>query len=130
MTPAGVQSEFSSDCERLTNGFSTTHGEGVDLRGCQEQIAAGLYRYVDRVRAVRFPVIDETRGVVVALAFLDHAARFVDYQTLDGVTRKIPIEYPNTHSVLEVFKIEDGRITRIEGVTAFQPYLMPTKWMP
>jgi hypothetical protein len=130
MNDGTVQSEFSPDCERLTNGFSTTHGEGLALRGCREQIAAGLYRYVDRIRAVRFPVIDETRGVVVALAFLDHAARYVDYQTLDGITRKVPIEYPNTHSVLEVFKIEGGRITRIEGVTAFQPYLMPTQWMP
>jgi hypothetical protein len=121
---------LADDCERLTNGFSTTHADGVDLRGCKAQLAAGLYRYVERVRAVRFPIIDESRGIVVALASIDHAARYVDYETLDGVARKIPIEYPNTHSVLEIFRIENGAISRIEGVTAFQPYLMPTKWMP
>jgi hypothetical protein len=31
--------------------------------------------------------------------------------------------------VLELFRIEDGAIARVEGVTSFQPYLMPTQWL-
>ena len=123
-----IFTDIADDCSRLTNGESTTHGGDIDVEGCLQQLEVGWYRPVDRVRARRFPVVDEERGIVVALAFLDHAARYVDYETLDGRARKIPIEYPNTHGVLELFKIEDGAITRIEGVTSFQPYLMPTRW--
>jgi hypothetical protein len=125
-----VQTEIADDCVRLTNGFATTQGESVVDTGCRQQLEIGMYRHVDRVRAQRFPIVDEARGVVVALAFLDHSARYVEYETLDGRSRSIPVEYPNSHSVLELFKIEGGKITRIEGVTAFQPYLMPTKWVP
>jgi hypothetical protein len=124
-----VFTDIADDCSRKTNGQSTTRGEGIDIEGCRQQFEAGWYRPVDRVRARRFPVVDEERGIVVAFAFLDHAARYVDYETLDGRARKIPVEYPNTYSVLELFKIENGAITRVEGITAFQPYLMPTKWV-
>ena len=124
-----VFTEIADDCSRKTNGYSTTHGDDIDVEGCRQQFEAGWYLPVDRVRVRRFPVIDEERGVVVALAFLDHAARYVSYQTLDGRERQIPIEYPNTHGLLELFKIDDGEITRIEGVTSFQPYLMPTQWV-
>jgi hypothetical protein len=123
-----LHTAISDLCRRLTNGVATSHPEGAKLRGCRQQLAAGWYRYVDGVRALRMPIVDESRGVVVAIALLDHAARFVDYETLDGEFQKIPIEYPNTHAVLEIFKIEDGEIRSIEGVTAFQPYLMPTRW--
>ena len=125
-----VQTEIADDCVRLTNGFSTTHGPGVPATGCREQLEIGWYRHVDRVRARRIPIVDEARGVVAAIALLDHAARSVEYQTLDGVARNISVEYPNTHGVLELFKIEDGKISRIEGVSSFQPYLMPTQWVP
>jgi hypothetical protein len=125
-----VQTQIADDCVRLTNGFSTTHAPGLDVTGCRQQLEIGWYRYIDRVRARRFPIIDAERGVVVAIAFLDQAARYVEYETLDGRDRRIPIEYPNSHGVLELFKIEDGKIRRIEGVTSFQPYLMPTKWVP
>jgi hypothetical protein len=125
-----VQTQIADGCERLTNGESTTRGEGIDVEGCRQQLAAGWYRYVDRVRSLRIPIIDEARGVAVAFAYLDHAARAVDFETADGRTRRIPVEYPNSHAVVELFKIEDGMITRIEGVTAFQPYLMPTRWVP
>ena len=121
-----VFTDIAADCSRVTNGESTTHGG--DIEGCRQQFEAGWYRPVDRVRARRFPIVDQERGIVVALAFLDHAARYVDYETLDGRARRIALEYPNSHGLLELFKIEAGEITRVEGVTSFQPYLMPSRW--
>lgn len=123
-----VFTDIADDCRRRTNGESTTHGEGIAIAGCRQQLEAGWHRPVDRVRARRFPVVDEERGIVVALAFLDHAARYRTYETLDGREHTIPVEYPNSHGLLELFRIEGGAITRIEGVTAFQPYLMPSPW--
>jgi hypothetical protein len=101
----------------------------VDVKGCRQQLEIGLHKPIDRVRARRYPIVDAERGVVVAIAFLDHAARYVDYTTLDGKERKIAVEYPNSHGVLELFKVRDGKIERVEGVGTFQPYLMPTIWL-
>jgi hypothetical protein len=111
----------------VSNGVATSHAEGVP-QGCRAQLEAGLLKPVDSIRALRTPVVDEERGIVVAVALLDHAARYRDYTTRDGVERKIPVEYPNTHGVVEMFKIVDGAIERIEGVAVFQPYFMPTMW--
>jgi hypothetical protein len=122
-----VGAEVANDCRRVSNGVVTSHAEGVPA-GCRAQLEAGLFKPVDSIRALRFPVVDEERGIVVAIALLDHAARYRDYTTRDGVERKIPVEYPNTHGVVEMFKIVDGAIERIEGVAVFQPYFMPTMW--
>jgi hypothetical protein len=130
MNDGTVQTAIADDCRRLSNGFATSHVPESDIRGCRQQLEAGWYRYIDRVRALRMPIVDEARGIVVAIAYLDQAARFVEYETLDGRARGIPVEYPHSHAVLEIIKIVDGAIQRIEGVTAFQPYLMPSHWVP
>ena len=120
--------EFAPDCKRVSNGVDWTHGEGAPARGCRAQFAIGYYKPVDRVRARRYPIVDEERGVVVAFALLDHAARFTEYRTLDGQTLSIPVEYPNSHRVVELFKIRNGAVERVEGFAVFQPYLMPSLW--
>lgn len=122
--------KLAEGCRRVTNGVSTTHGDDVAVEGCRRQLEIGLYQHVDGVRSRRYPIVDEARGLVVALVLLDHAARYTSYRTLDGEQRSVPVEYPNSHGVLEIFKIDDGEVTRIEGITAFLPYLMPTIWAP
>jgi len=120
--------EFSDDCKRVSNGVDMTHGENVPAKGCRAQFEIGYYKPVDRVRARRYPIVDEERGVVVAFALLDHAARYTEYQTLDGKTQSIPVEYPNSHRVMELFKIRKGAVERVEGFAVFQPYLMPSPY--
>lgn len=122
--------KLAEGCRRVTNGVSTTHGDDVAVEGCRRQLEIGLHQHVDSVRARRYPIVDEARGLVVALAFLDHAVRYTSYRTTDGEQRSVPVEYPNSHGVLEIFKVDDGEVTHIEGITAFQPYLMPTIWAP
>jgi hypothetical protein len=147
---------FDPACRRVTNGVVATDsngasngsnrssrngggtatatppaasGEGGGTR-CQALFENGFYKPVDRVRARRFPIVDEERGVVVAVAFLDHAARATTYRTVDGVEHAIPVEYPSSHLVLELIKLDGGKVDRIEGVGAFLPYLMSTRWKP
>jgi len=120
--------EFAADCKRVSNGVDMTHGENVPAKGCRAQFEIGYYKPVDRVRARRYPIVDEERGVVVAFAMLDHAARYTEYQTLDGQTLSIPVEYPNSHRVMELFKIRNGAVERVEGFAVFQPYLMPSPY--
>ena len=120
--------EFAEDCTRISNGVDMTRGEHAPAEGCRAQFEIGFYKPVDRVRARRYPIVDEERGVVVAFAMLDHAARYTEYRTLDGRTLTIPVEYPNSHRVMELFKLRNGAVERVEGLAVFQPYLMPSPY--
>ena len=122
---------FSDDCARVTNGVNVTHGNywASDIaEGCRQQLEAEIYKPVERIRSRRFPIVNEETGVVVALTLEDHAVRYVDYESASGDKLKVDVEYPNTRGLLELFKIVDGKITRIEGVSAFLPYYIQDLW--
>ncbi len=145
---------FDPTCRRLTNGVVSRDDGATDAGGeangaagrqaesggaaddgpqraaCGDLLANGYFKPVDRVRARRFPIVDEARGVVVAFAFLDHAARAADYRTRDGKRHTITVQYPNSYAVLELIELRGGKVYRVEGVGAFVPYLMPTIWRP
>lgn len=124
-------SEFTVDCARVTNGINVTHGDywAADIaEGCGQQLEAGIYKPVERIRSRRFPIVNETTGVVVALTLEDHAVRYVDYESTTGEALKVDVEYPNTRGMLELFKIVDGEIARIEGVSVFLPYYIQDLW--
>lgn len=126
-----VYVNFTDDCSLVVNGVDISRdnywGEGF-AQGCQAQLEEGLYRPVDRIRGRRFPIVDEETGVVVALSLEDHAAHFVEYESVSGTPQKIKVEYPNTRGKLEALKIVDGAIARIEGVSVFLPYYMQDLW--
>ena len=43
-------------------------------------------------------------------------------------TLSVQFGYPNTRGRLDLFKIEDGKIRRIEGVSVFLPYYIRSLW--
>ncbi len=127
--------EFARDCDRVENGTKTTHNSKVDFTsvgalGCEEQFRQGNYRYDDRLRARRFPLVDEDRGLVLAAAFIDHSGVLGEYTLTDGRVIKSPIRYPHSFYLLELFKIEDGKIRQIESVFVTVPYGMGSPWLP
>lgn len=126
-----IFTSFADNCERVTNGVSVTHGEHWAARlvqGCRAQLEQGLFKPVDRIRARRYPVVNEETGVVVALSIEDHATRYVDYSSTSGTALKVEVEYPNSRGMLELFKISNGEIQRIEGVSVFLPYYIHSLW--
>lgn len=126
-----IETRFADDCTQVLNGVSLTDGEhwaAQAAEGCEAQYAIGVWRPVDRIRDRRTPVVDVERGLVAAISYEDHAARYVTYETNDGRELSIPIAYPNSRGLFEIFKIVDGEITRIEGVSTFLPYYMRSVW--
>jgi hypothetical protein len=126
-----VMTEFSDKCSQLTNGVNTTSGEywaAKAVQGCEAQLKAGVYKPVERIRARRYPVINEDTGVIVAMTLEDHATRYLDYATLDGKPLSVQVPYPNTRGRLDIVKVEDGKIVRIEGVSVFLPYYIHSLW--
>jgi hypothetical protein len=124
---------FDNDCERLENGVYTTSGNGTGggsavniALGCEAQFKLGIYRINKRIRDRRYPLIDVKRGVVMASGFFDHANTFDRYKLTDGREMKTVLKWPNSITLLEAFKIRNGRIWRIEAVFTYVPYFMPS----
>jgi hypothetical protein len=94
---------FTDDCGRFENGMVTT-------TNCKQQFEQSLKGVVSRIRDRRFVAVDRERGIVFAFAFFDH-------------------EQINwTWQLGELFKIEDGKIRRVEAVFHKAPYGIPSGW--
>ena len=129
-----IHTRFHLDCKRVENGVQTTHNPEfakivpVSALGCEEQFRMGNYRYDDRLRARRFPLVDEERGLVLAFGFIDHTGRLAEYQLTDGRTVKSPVRRPHSFYLAELFKIDFGLICQIEANFITVPYNMPSPW--
>lgn len=129
-----IRTKFHPDCNRVENGVQTTNNPEfayivpVAALGCEAQFASGNYRYDDRLRGRRFPLIDEERGLVLAFGFIDHCGRLAEYQLTDGRTVQSPIRYPHSFYLAELFKIEDSAIRQIEANFITVPYHMKSPW--
>jgi hypothetical protein len=94
---------FTDDCVRFENGMVTT-------RECKKQFETSLKGIVSRIRDRRFVAVDRERGIVFAFAFFDH----------------YNINW--TWQLGELFKIEDGKIRRIEAIFHRAPFGINSGW--
>ena len=129
-----LDTKFHPQANRVENGVQTTHNPEfakivpVSALGCEEQFRMGNYRYDDRLRGRRFPLVDEERGLVLAFGFIDHSGKLAEYQLTDGRTVKSPVRRPHSFYLGELFKIDDGMIMQIEANFITVPYNMPSPW--
>lgn len=129
-----IHTKFHPDCNRVENGVQTTRNPDfakivpVSALGCEEQFRMGNYRYDDDLRARRFPLVDEQRGLVLAFGFIDHSGRLREFQLTDGRTVKSPVLRPHSFYISELFKIDNGMIEQIEANFITVPYRMPSPW--
>ena len=108
---------FTDDCDRYENGMHSTNVPmrnpvtGVtEVMGCKKQFEVALRNVVSRVRDRRFVAVDREHGIVFAVAFFDH-------------------EQINwTWQLGELFKIQDGKIRRIEAIFQRAPYGINSGW--
>jgi hypothetical protein len=113
---------FAPDCGRKVNGVVVTKGKTATggVEGCQAQIRAGVFKPVERVRARRFPVVDEARGIVVVEGYQDFPERQDVY-----AGRPAPAKYPYSLGFIAAFKIKDGGVYCVEEISTALPYRMP-----
>lgn len=127
-----IRTRFHPGCDRIENGVRTTNNPDffvpVAHLSCEEQFRLGHYRYDDRLRGRRFPLVDEARGLVLAHGFIDHRGVLGDYRLTDGTAIASPIRRPHTFYLAEAFKIRQGAIEQIEANFITVPYHMPSPW--
>jgi hypothetical protein len=126
---------FDPQCNRVENGVQTTNNPALRhihvslTMGCEQQFKMGYFRYDDRLRARRYPLVDVERGLVLAAAFIDHSGRLRKYKLTNGQEAEAGYLRPHSYYLLELFKInKDGKIRQIEAVFMSVPYHMPSPW--
>lgn len=108
---------FTDDCDRYENGNHSTNvpmrnpvtGQ-TEVMSCKKQFEVALKNVVSRVRDRRFVAVDRERGIVFAFAFFDH-------ENINW-----------TWQLGELFKIQDGKIRRIEAIFHRAPYGINSGW--
>jgi hypothetical protein len=135
---------FADDCNRLENGMQTTNAPTPAGQtrpdpktstnyssqwSCMEQFKSGLLHFVSRIRDRRYVAVDEERGIVFAFGFFDHeGGETRHFSTPDG--RQVvsgPVQ-PWTWELAELFKVQGGKIHRIQAVLQRSPYGMNSGW--
>lgn len=135
---------FTDDCDRYENGTRSTNvplAPGQKMPdplketvysshwGCMEQFKSGLIHFVTRIRDRRFVAVDREHGIVFAFCFFDHSAgKSRHFTTPDGRHVVAGPAEPWTWEVAELFKVEKGKIRRIEAILQRCPYGMNSGW--
>jgi hypothetical protein len=135
---------FTDDCNRIENGNQTTNAPTPAGQtrpdpktatnysaqwSCMEQFKSGLLHFVNRIRDRRFVAVDEERGLVYAFGFFDHSGGATRTFTLpDGRSVTAGPVQPWTWEIAELFRIEKGKIRRIEALLQRSPYGMISGW--
>lgn len=123
---------FDDSCSRLENGNITAgdpNSSYVPARiSCAEQFKRGAYRFDSALRDRGFMLVDEERQLVLTRAFLDHNGVLTDFKLTDGTPAVSSFKTPSSLCVLELFKIRNGKIFRVETVYINVPYNMPSVW--
>jgi hypothetical protein len=127
--------QFDEHCDRVENGVRTTNNPDIVrispimALGCEAQFKLGNFRYDDRLRARRYPLVDVERGLVLASGFIDHAGRLATYTLTNGKQETSRYRRPHSYYLLELFRITpQGKIRQIEAVFMTVPYRMQSAW--
>ncbi|HTW38387.1 MAG TPA: hypothetical protein VMD49_07455 [Steroidobacteraceae bacterium] len=80
--------------------------------------------HIEALRARRFPVVDEARGLAVCHVMFDHPG---DRERADGT---YPFRSPNSMLAFEVFKVRRGVLEEVWAIGTALPYGIDSGWSP
>ncbi len=131
---------FDDQCNRIENGMQTTNntsanfggpnGPAVGKLGCRDNINSMMWRYITKIGPRRFLVVDEERGIVMAMAMF-HQDGSIESTNVPGFGEykySAQTLRPFTTVIPEMFKIRDGKILQIEATMASIPYGSKSRW--
>ena len=135
---------FTDDCDRFENASQTTNvptqpgATRPDPKtantyssqwGCMEQFKSGLIHFVTRIRDRRFVAVDPEYGLTFSFVFFDHmAGKTRTYKRSDGREITGGPTAPFTWEIAELFRVEKGKIRRIEAILVQSPYGQQSGW--
>lgn len=138
----GSLAPIDAECSRRENGMKATdnpEGPIVDPAqpafhlfsgSCAQELDRGFFSALWKVRDARQLVVDEKQGLVLNLAFLDNEgdAKSVAVRGVGPVAVPAELRRPITFMTPQLFKIENGKIREIEGLSWPVPFGMRSAW--
>ena len=131
---------FTDDCDRIENGSHTTNVKGgrgntpggfnYMALGCKAQLESGYLGIVTSVHHRRYPLVDEERGIVWAYSVFDMGGTVRSIRLNTGETADMS-QFAGRASSIEVaeaFRIENGKIRRVEMIGPSVPYHFNSAW--
>jgi hypothetical protein len=114
---------FTTNCLRVENGMLTagrSGAPGLAGLGCRENVNHPMWNYITQITPRRHLVVDEERGLVSGMYMFRHGGTEPTYTLPGGEVVKHSEAALRRQAVVisELFRIEDGRIRRIEAVMA------------
>lgn len=101
----------------------------ITAMGCAEQFKLGYFNFLRRVRDRRFVAVDRERGLAMVIAEADEpAGKYATFKLADSREITTGPARPTTLEVFEVYKIEGGKIRRVEEAQITVPYGMLSGW--
>jgi hypothetical protein len=135
---------FADDCNRIENGRQSTNvptppgqtrpDPKTSLMysaqwSCMQQFKSGLLHFVTRIRDRRYVAVDQERGIVFAFGFFDHSGGSTrTFRVPDGRIVTAGPAQPWTWEIAELFKVQNGKIHKIEALLQRCPYGMNSGW--
>jgi hypothetical protein len=138
----GSLAPVAQDCISRENGLRTcSNSDGLQVdkgkpefrlftRDCADELEIGFLASLTRLRSHHPLIVDETQGLVLDLALIDNPAttKTVDVVGVGKVTAPGLFLAPWTDLHAQLFKIESGDISHIEGLVRRVPYGQMSGW--
>jgi hypothetical protein len=130
----GALVPFDNDCDRVQNGIQTTNNPKLKIDpksdwtplslGCKDQLNTKFFSFVQRIDPRRFTVIDEERGLVFGTFLFEvpGTVKSVDIPGHGSIAIPPPYLAPTTIDVAELYKINNGKIRKVEALQTNVPY--------
>lgn len=101
----------------------------ISAMGCTDQFKLGYFNFLRRARDRRFVAVDRERGLAMVIVELDEpAGKYATFKLADGREITAGPNRPRTIAAFEMYKIEGGKIRRIEEIQHDVPYGMLSGW--
>jgi hypothetical protein len=138
----GSAASFAAQCVRRENGFAAANNPDgpapdkaqpsfhVFSQSCAGELDRGFFTGFAKVRDARPLVVDEKQGLVLDLAFFDNEGDVKSVAVAGVGNVAVPVEYRRAFTFMapQLFKIEDGKIREIEGLSWAVPFGMRPAW--
>lgn len=138
----GSAASFTDGCKERINGVAVT---GVaeapapdpafpnfrpNSLSCTARLNSRYQSDIKLIRGKRTWVVDDVQGLVLDVAVMDvpNVEKTVTVPDIGDVTRPAISTGPYSLMTVSLFKIEDGKIARIESAARAVPYGMNTGW--
>ncbi|MBV8902430.1 MAG: hypothetical protein JOZ22_02245 [Acidobacteriia bacterium] len=111
---------FTADCTRRDNAVQAHESCAAQMDG-SGRFPNGLYRHTTTVRDRRILIADTGRGLLMAVAMVDNPGT--------GPANLPPAQLvPSTYMIPQLLKIENGAISRVEGMVKGMPFGYTSAW--